>query len=257
VTDLNAADVSYALEHKLPYLNAPYISVAPDDKQDGIPVGTLAMSGADQERILKFANVLSQPAPDEKSGKVDSLLIYTGGQLVFESYYRRGRTNYPHYQMSITKSYTALAIGRAIQLGYLSMDDLNKPVVSFLKDIDATNLVEGADRITLHEALNMRSGVRLIPEKVNAFRKDPKKLKGQGQIQAYLQSSEPIPSAPLKMKYQAADPAMAMQVLEAVVPNSAEDFIRNELFKPLGITNYHWQEDLSGLPHTTRVWGRC
>jgi CubicO group peptidase (beta-lactamase class C family) len=248
VTDLNAKDVSYELEHKLQYLDTPYISVAPDDKQDGIPVGTLSASNVDAAKVLQFAKQLSQPAPDEKTGNVDSLLIYHEGALILEAYYRRGRANYPHYQMSITKSYTAMAIGRAIQLGYMTMDDLDKPVISFLDEIDTSKLVAGAETITLHDAMHMCSGVRLIPEKVNAFRQDPKKLKGQGQIQAYLESSEPIPPAPRKMKYQAADPAMAMQVLEAVVPGSAEDFIRDELFKPLGITNYHWQEDLSGLP---------
>ena len=39
-----------------------------------------------------------------------------------------------------------------------------------------------------------------------------------------------------------------MKVLEAVVPGSAENFIRNQLLKPMWIINYGWQEDLSGLP---------
>lgn len=150
--------------------------------------------------------------------------------------------------MSITKSYTAMAIGRAMQLGYLSMADLNRPVLSFLHEVDRTNLADGAGTITLHDALHMCSGVRLDSQKVEKFRNTPAALKGQRQIQAYLESSVPIPPAPRKKKYQPADPAMAMQVLEALVPGSAADFIRNELFAPLGITNYHWQDDLSGLP---------
>ena len=39
-----------------------------------------------------------------------------------------------------------------------------------------------------------------------------------------------------------------MQVLETVVPGTAEQFIREQLLKPMQITNYHWQEDLSGFP---------
>ena len=39
-----------------------------------------------------------------------------------------------------------------------------------------------------------------------------------------------------------------MQVLEAIVPGTAQDFIRDELLKPMQITNYHWQDDISGLP---------
>ncbi len=39
-----------------------------------------------------------------------------------------------------------------------------------------------------------------------------------------------------------------MQVLEAVVPGSAEDFIHGELWGRMGVRNYHWQADTSGLP---------
>ncbi len=247
VTDLNAADVSYALEHKLPYLKTPYFSVAPRDRRDGIAVGRLGRDGGNKEMILKFAREIAQTSKDGKTGKTDSLLISYRGKLIFESYYRRGRINYPHYQMSITKSYTAMGVGRAIQLGHLSMADLDKPVISFLKDLDRGSLVAGADQITLHQAMHMSSGIRLTSGTVKLLRRTPEKLLGQGQIQAYLQHSDPIPPAPRQFKYQGSDPSLAMQVIAAVVPGSAEDFLRDELVARLGIRNYRWQTDISGL----------
>ena len=39
-----------------------------------------------------------------------------------------------------------------------------------------------------------------------------------------------------------------MQVLEAVVPVSARHFIETELLTKLGITDFAWQDDVSGLP---------
>jgi len=248
VTDLNAEDVSFALEKNIPYLNKPYISVAPRDMNDGIPVGELGVDGGDKDMILKFAEAIAMPSDDEKTGKTDSLLICYKGKLVFESYYRRGRANYPHYQMSITKAYTALALGRAMQLGYISADDLRRPVVDFLKKVDPTKLVPGADKITLDEAMNMGSGIRLSKEKVREVMDEPALLRGQGQIQAYLQHSDPIPEPPRQFKYQASDPAITMQVVEAIVPGSAENFIRTELLGKMGITSYGWQSDTSGLP---------
>lgn len=244
VTDLNSADISYGLEAKLPDLKDAYISAEPSDMKDGIPVGKLDSDGVDKDLILQYAN-------DIAAGKfdvTDSLLIMHKGKLILESYYKRGRQNYPHYQMSITKSYTALALGRAIQLGYLSMDDLNKPVVSFLKDIDQSKLVKGADQITIAQAMNMGSGIRIDKEKARELMKHRELLKGQGQIEAYMANSTPIPPAPREFKYQGADPSMTMQVLEAVVPGTAKDFIDKELLKPLGIVNYAWQDDISGLP---------
>ena len=78
--------------------------------------------------------------------------------------------------------------------------------------------------------------------------KNPGQLKGQGQIQAYLEHSAPIPPSPREYKYQGSDPSMTMQVIEAVVPGSARDFIETEVLGKMGITNFAWQDDSSGLP---------
>lgn len=244
ITDLNADDVSYAREKNIPDLETPFIDPTPANLKDGISVGALGVDGGDKKAILQFAKEVA----DGKHGEIDSLLIAQHGKLLFESYYRRGRINYPHYQMSITKSYTAMAIGRAIQLGHLTMADLGKPVVGFLKEIDQGKLVPGAASITLAEAMNMRSGIRLDANKTRELRAEPEKLKGQGQIQAYLSASAPIPPMPREFKYQGSDPSMAMQVLEAVGPGSAREFIKTELLAKLGITHFAWQEDISGLP---------
>ena len=242
VTDLNAADISFAAEKKIPYLKTPYRNTRPKDLKDGIPVGKL---GDEQKNaVLAYAAEIAAG----QHGEIDSLLLSHKGKLVFESYYRRGRLNYPHYQMSITKSYTAMAIGRAIQLGHLTMEDLDKPVLNFLKEINPAQLVEGAKDITLAQAMNMRSGIRISKEKAAILRKSPNKLKGQGQIATYLEHSTPIPPMPRPYKYQGSDPSIAMQVLEATIPGTARDFIKNEVLGKLGITQYGWQDDLSGLP---------
>ncbi len=248
VTDLNAKDVSMKWEKNIPYLQKPYFSTQPQDMNDDIPVGTLGVDGGDKEMILAFAHEVAKEPNKDRKDKTDSLLISHKGKLIFESYYRRGRQNVPHFQMSITKSYTAFALGRAIQLRYLKMEDLKKPVVDYLKDLDRSRLIEGAEKVTLEEALNMRSGVSLVREKIMKYREHPELLKGQKQIQAYFEDSRPIPPAPRKFGYKAADPAMIMQVLGAVVPGSAEKFIRKELMGKMGITEYAWQQDTSGLP---------
>ncbi len=244
ITDLNADDISYALEKNIPDLEEPFLNTSPQNQMDGIAVGNLEKDHDLSKTILAFADEIA--AGDH--GEIDSLLLYQNNKLLFESYYRRGRINYPHYQMSITKSYTAMAIGRAIQLKHLSMADLDRPIVDFLKKLDQSKLVAGANQITLAQALNMKSGIRIDRDRVNELRKEKDLLLGQGQIQAYLQYSAPIPAGKKIFKYQGSDPSIAMQVLDAVVPGSAEDFIETELLAKLGITIYAWQDDVSGLP---------
>ena len=248
VVDLNAEDVSFESEKKIPYLNQPFISPAPRDRKDQLKVGKLGAGGEDRERILAYARRLAEPSDSVKFGNTDSLLIAHRGKLILEAYYRRGRLNYPHYQMSITKSYTAYAIGRAIQLGHMTLEDLKKPVASFLKDIDSSQLAEGANEITLDQAMQMSSGILLPQKRLSDILSQPEQLLGQGQAQAYLHFTRPLPPAPKPFKYQASDPVLTMQVLEAVVPGTAEQFICDHLLKPLGISNFNWQEDLSGYP---------
>lgn len=227
----------------LPPLEQAYISTAPAQKNDGIPVGVLGVDGGDKARILKLANQLAADA----NNKYDSLLIAHQGKLLFESYYAKGRINLPHPMASTTKAYTGLALGRAMQLGHLSMADLHQPLVNFLKDLNPDQFAAGVDKITLHHALSMRSGLRIDDALWEQWRAHPEQLKGQRQVQAYFEHTAPINAASQRFLYQF-DPDLVMQALDAVVPGSAEDFIADELLAKLGISNYAWRTGTSGLP---------
>ena len=188
------ATLSYS---EIPYLDKAFIDATPADRKDGILVGELGIDGGNKNMIVKLAKKIAE----HKHGSYDSLLIAHKGKLLFESYYSRGRINLPHYQASATKAYTGLALGRAIQLGYLSMADLDKPLVSFLKDLDPTRFVEGAEKITLFHALTMRSGIRISDEQRKEFKKKPNQLKGQGEVQVLLEHSAPITEESQSFKY--------------------------------------------------------
>lgn len=225
----------------IPELTSPYIDTSPVDLGDGIAVGQLS----DEAAIIEFAKEVAAG----EHGNYDSVLIAKGGTLLFESYYKRGRVDLSHPQSSATKSYTSLALGRAIQMGYLSMDDLTKPVISFLNNIDRTKLVEGAETITLHHALTMTTGIVISKEGWDAIASDLSRVKGQGEIQAILEDSAPITNETQVFKY-GTGPQFVMQVIDAVVPGTAQEFIRTELFGKLGITNYDWRTAPSGLPES-------
>tara|TARA_R110001599_G_scaffold68366_2_gene192569 strand:+ start:1909 stop:3099 length:1191 start_codon:yes stop_codon:yes gene_type:complete len=227
----------------IPDLNEAFIDPTPRDRKDGVLVGELGIDGGNKEMIVKLAREIANGT----HGRFDSFLISHKDKLIFESYYARGRINLPHYQKSATKVYVSLALGRAIQLGYLNMADLDKPLVSFLKDLDPTKFVAGAEKITLNHALTMRSGIRISKEQREEMNKNPDQLKGQGYVQAVLEHSAPITEESQVFKY-GGDPELVMQVLDAVMPGSAMDFIKKELLDKMGITNYNWRTIVSGLP---------
>lgn len=234
-------DVSF---WKIPHLNNPFVSTTPEDRKDGISVDTLAVNSNDRSAILN----LSQEIFEGKHGHYDALLISHKNKLVFESYYKKGRINLPHGQASAVKAYTSLVLGRAIEMGYLSMEDLNKPLISFLKDIDPKKIRKGAEKITLHKALTMHGGLTIDREKWGKFENDSTLLKGQGLVQTLLEQSEPITDASQTYLYGNFNPMLVMTVIDAVVPGTAENFIKTELLDKLGITNFKWSNHVSGLP---------
>ena len=241
------SDISYSNPElstlKVPQLNKAFINTAPEDRKDGIPVGELGVDGGNEKMITELA----QEIANHEQGRFSSFLIAQKDQLIFESYYGRGRMNQPHMQASATKAYTSLLLGRAIQLGYLTMDDLDKPLVSFLKDLEPEKFVDGAEKITLSKALTMRGGIDVDNEKWEDLKKNSDALKGQGQVQVLLENSAPITSVSQQFSYGNFNPDLVMQVIEAVVPGTAMDFLKNELFHKMGITNYVWETTVSGL----------
>jgi len=186
--------------------------------------------------IIKLAKEIGEG----NYGNYDGLLIAHKNKLVFESYYKKGRVDLPHGQASAVKAYTSLILGRVIQLGYLTMADLNKPLVSFLKDLDPTKFVNGAEKITLHKALTMHGGLSL-GDKWEELEKDTARLKGQGLVQTLLEHSAPITAESQTYLYGNFNPMLVMTVIDAVVPGTAQDFIKSELLDKMGT-------HVSGLP---------
>lgn len=228
----------------MPFLKPAYISANPGKRNDGRAVGELGVDGGSKEQIVKLAQEIAA----SKHGNYDSLLISHQGKLLFESYYQRARVNLAHGQASATKAYTSLVLGRAMQLGYLTMADLDKPLISFLKEIDTSKLAKGAEKITLDKALTMHGGLTIDRDKWKEVEKTPEILQGQRLVQTLLEQSAPITEASQGYLYGNYNPMLVMAVIDAVVPGTAREFIDNEILKKLGVTNYQWQTHISGLP---------
>lgn len=228
----------------LPLLEKAFIDTTPALRGGAFPVGELSVDADKKAALMKLAEEIGEGV----HGRYDSLLITHKGKLVFESYFQRGRINLAHGQASATKGYTSLIVGRAMQLGYLTMADLEKPLIDFLDDLDRTKLVEGAEKITLHKALTMHGGLNGVNEKWEELEKNPAPLQGQGLIQTLLEHSGPITEESQTYLYGNFNPMLVMTVIDAVVPGTAEDFIKNEVLDKLGIKNYSWETHVSGLP---------
>lgn len=228
---------------ELPDLKQAFIDTAPKIRQDGIPVAELKAKDGNKNMLVALAQEIAKG----QHSNFDSLLIAHKGKLVFESYYKRGRIDLPHPQASATKAYTSLIVGRAIQMGYLSVDDLHKPIADFFTELNPKKFAAGVEKVTLHKLMTMHSGLRISDEKTEELESQPALIEGEKFVQKVLELTTPITEDSQKFKYQN-DPILVMHVIDAVVPGTVEAFIKTELLDKLGISNYVWNTSPSGIP---------
>ncbi len=225
----------------------------PPALDDGIPVGDARECGVDLAALVKLANqieadneaylndVRRQPKGD--SGAIDSMLIYFRGRLIMEEYFADARRDKPHIQMSITKSVTALAVGKALELGYIkSLDDR---LVDYLPELDRARLAPGADRIRLRDLLTMRSGIRVRRRDIrNAGRLTP-----DNYAQIILSKTAPVEPG-RHYKYQGIDPDLLGLVVFLASGLTIEQMVKKYFFDPMGIKNFSFEKGATGLTKT-------
>ena len=240
--EITPQKLGYKEQAQLPKLAEPYVSTAPQDLGDGLPVGKLDRPGTQQAVAALVA--------DDKAGKyseLDSILLWKDGKLIYEYYNRHGRVDAPHYLMSITKTMTSVALARALQLGLLNMADLDQPVVSFMPEIDRSKIQPGVDTITLRDALMMKSGLRW-----NVQDNKLENSVGSGNVkQKYFEqlfaTTAPVTPQSKAYKYTGTDPSLIMMILDIKTQGKAQDFLRTELAGKFGAI-YSWENQACGIP---------
>lgn len=238
--DLDPKEQTNKEQAKLPDLPVPYVNTSPEDLGDGLQVGTLDLPGTEEAVKALLA--------DDKAGKysnLDSILIWKDGKLLFEMYNRRGRVDAPHYTMSITKTLNSLVLARAIQLGLLDIEDLDKPIIDFMPEIDRSKIQSGVDTITIRDALYMKSGLRF--KEKNTPRELGAKYKKQAYYQKLFESTNPITPESKEYKYSGMNAEMILMILDLKAKGTIQEFIAKEFAGKVGAT-YRWNTTGFGLP---------
>ena len=233
--------LNYQKQKELPDLIGAYLSTAPKDLGDGLKTGVLDLPGT-----KKAVGALRVADQGGKFANLDSILLWKDGRLIFEMYSRRGRVDAPHYTMSVTKTLTSLTLARAIQLGFLGMKDLDKPVIDFMPAIDRSKIKLGVSTITLRDALMMKSGLRFKEKSIE--RKLGQKYRGQAYFQKLFELTAPITSKSKQYKYTGTDPSLVMMVIELKTPGNVQDFISKEMVAKVNGGAYLWGDQGCGIP---------
>ena len=224
---------------------------------DGWAVAHAADAGIDVARLEAMMNSIRGGAFDY----VDSIVVAQDGKLVFDETIRKvtdaedgrvGNTNLKmHAQFSTTKSITGVAVGIAIEQGYLpGVDALYLGLFPYSS---YDNWDERKQDMTLGHVLAMQSGLAW-----NEW--NPPYSSPDNQLIRFYETEVDFTKSLLDLPL-AADPGTAFayntvatvslaQAIENNAPLSFVDFGQNELLLPLGISDVEFLTTPTGLPNT-------
>ncbi len=180
---------------------------------------------------------------------IHSLLIVRNGYLVAEMYRYPYDAARVHHIYSCTKSFTSTLIGMAIERGDIS--GVDQRVIDFFPEREIANLADNKRAMTLEDLLTMSGGFdwpggMLETTSMNEWMAQP------DWVQAML--DWPVKYEPgTRFTYNSGGSHLISAIFQQATGQTAESFAAENLFAPLGITDWNWNSDPQGV--STGGWG--
>ena len=176
--------------------------------------------GISSENIEKYIRKL-----EEKRLSTHDMIIMRGDEIVFENYWAPFHKNFLHRMYSVTKSVLSIAVGFAIQEGYLSLSDR---ICDLLPDESSIQTDLNMREITVRDMLMMSTA------------KTPKDWFGArhpDRVRFYFENEDHV-SRPAGTVYEYDSPGSFVlgAALERQVGMSFIDYLRSRLFDKIGVS---------------------
>lgn len=180
----------------------------------------------------------------KKAGQdLHSIMIVQHGNVVAAQWLSQGKEDEPHILNSVSKTFTATAVGLAISEGKLKLTD---KVISFFPDKLPATISENLAAMTVRDLLTMNCGHDVDPS--GAVRKKA----DADWVQEFL--AYPVEHKPGTFyTYNSVGTYMLSAIVQKVTGEKVVDYLYPRLFRPLGIVNVRWEESPQGI--NTGGWG--
>jgi CubicO group peptidase (beta-lactamase class C family) len=234
---------------------------APIAVSDGWPVSEPQAQQLDPSLICSIARELGK----RKDANPHGVIVVRNGVIVYEKYFSGPDRRWPqqhweeplesaphdidtkHDLQSMTKSVVAILVGIALDRGLIS--DVDAPLRSFFPEYaDLAN--PQRDQITLRHLLTMQAGLAwpLRPYLAMARRVDA------APDPYWLVLEQDMVAQPGTVwRYNNGVAELVGGVLQKATGRRLDQFARDVLFEPLGITDWEWGQMASGDPGAS--WG--
>lgn len=172
-----------------------------------------------------------------------SLMLLRHGKVVAEGWWRPFTADEPHILYSLTKSFTSTAAGLAMAEGRFGLDD---PVLSFFPRDAPREPSAHWRELRVRHLLSMATGHEVEPWRDLDGRSPREWLR-------YLLRSELKYAPGAHFLYNSLASHIVSLIVQKVTGQKLVNYLRDRLFKPLGIPRPHWETDPLG--HNWGGWG--
>lgn len=198
--------------------------------------GGVAEAGIGAGRLAAFVEALAACGQE-----VQTLMLVRHGKVVLEHEWTPYRLTDRHAVYSISKSFTSMAIGLAIEDGLLALDDR---VVSFFDERDLpAQIGDNLAAMRVRDLLTMTTG----------HAKDTvERMRGDRMVQEFL-ALEVEEKPGTLFVYNSGATYMLSAILQRLTGEKLLDYLKPRLFDPIGASEARWEETAEGI--NTGGWG--
>lgn len=176
---------------------------------------------------------------------VDSLLVARHGKIVAEAYYAPFPSGTKHRINSATKAVIGSLVGIALKDGLIK--SLDQPLLDFLPGRGSAKPDARQKAITLRHLLDMTSGIDWNEPLSAAIPWSMLEMERSRDWVQYVLDHGMAREPGAAFDYNSGGTHLLSAVLSRATGRSAEDYAREKLFGPLGITDVMWRRDPQGV----------
>lgn len=177
---------------------------------------------------------------DVKKHKQDlhSLMIVRHGKVVYEEWFGDNAANKPHILNSVSKTFTATAIGFAVQEKLITVDDV---LIDYFPDYLPAEVSENLKAVKIKDLLTMSVGHDKDP--TSAFFEQ----KVSVEWERFFLATPVVHKPGTRFVYNSIATYMLSAIIQKVTGQTVEEYLYPRLFRPLGIVGTKWGKSPSGV----------
>ena len=200
----------------------------------GAKKASTSLERAEPSAEMKTAMKMYLQATEEQKLNVDSVMVLQHGRVLFEKWMNRESPDKPHVLNSVSKTFTATAVGLAFDEGLLSLDD---KVINYFPAETPANPSENLKKMTIRDLLTMTGGHDTEPDRNRG---------GSTWAKAFL-NGEVKHTPGTYYCYNSLGTYMLSAIVQKVTGQKVVEYLQPRLFDPLGIEKPRWEESPQGV----------